>query len=66
MYEQITDAYLFNEQNKSFISAHNPWALKDMSERMLEAIQRGMWENPSEETISELKEIYKNSDAITE
>ena len=27
----------------------NPWALKGMAERLLEAIQRGMWEEPSEE-----------------
>ncbi|WP_298310410.1 cobaltochelatase subunit CobN [uncultured Aquimarina sp.] len=66
MYEQITNKYLFDDENKAFISAHNPWALKDMSERMLEAIQRGMWENPSEETVDQLKEIYKNSDAIIE
>ncbi len=66
MYEQITDNYLFDNENKAFIEKHNPWALKDMSERMLEAIQRGMWENPSEETIDALKEIYKDSDAIIE
>lgn len=66
MYEQITDTYLFDDENKAFIEEHNPWALKDMSERMLEAIQRGLWENPSEETIEQLKDIYKKSDAITE
>jgi len=66
MYTQITAAYLFDEENKAFIEAHNPWALKDMSERMLEAIQRGLWKAPSEETVAELKEIYKKSDAITE
>ncbi|SEE60148.1 cobaltochelatase CobN subunit [Tenacibaculum sp. MAR_2010_89] len=66
MYEQITENYLFNDENKAFIEEHNPWALKDMSERMLEAVQRGMWENPSEEIVHELKEIYKKSDAITE
>ncbi|WP_159023757.1 cobaltochelatase subunit CobN [Formosa sp. L2A11] len=66
MYEQITETYLFDEENKAFIEEHNPWALKDMSERMLEAIQRGLWENPSEETVEELKEIYKKSDNITE
>ena len=49
-----------------FLEEHNPWALKDMSERMLEAIQRGMWNNPSKETIEALKEIYKKSDNITE
>ncbi len=66
MYEQITDCYLFNETNRAFIEEHNPWALKDMSERMLEAIQRGMWENPTEDTIEKLKNIYKKSDEITE
>ncbi|WP_028890464.1 cobaltochelatase subunit CobN [Tenacibaculum ovolyticum] len=66
MYEQITDNYLFDDENKAFIEEHNPWALKDMSERMLEAIQRGLWENPSEETIEYLKDIYKNADALTE
>lgn len=66
MYEQITENYLLEDKNKNFIEQHNPWALKDMSERMLEAIQRGMWENPSEEIVEELKDIYKKSDAITE
>ncbi len=66
MYEQITENYLLDDKNKAFIEEHNPWALKDMSERMLEAVQRGMWENPSDEIVQELKEIYKKSDAITE
>ena len=66
MYEQITEQYLFDSENNAFIEAHNPWALKDMSERMLEAIQRGMWENPAPETIAELKEIYKQADNLTE
>ena len=34
---------LFDEENRSFIENNNKWALKDMSERMLETIQRGMW-----------------------
>lgn len=66
MYEQITDTYLFDDENKAFIEEHNPWALKDMSERMLEAVQRGLWENPSDETVEDLKQIYKNADAVTE
>lgn len=51
---------------QDFYREHNPWALKDMSERMLEVIQRGMWKNPSEEMIENFKEVYKNADAITE
>jgi cobaltochelatase CobN len=40
MYEQTTDNYLFDDENKAFIGEHNSWVLKDMSELMLEAIQR--------------------------
>lgn len=60
MYEGITESYLFNEENRNFIEQVNPWALKDMTERMLEAIQRGMWKNPKEETVKKLENIFLN------
>jgi len=66
MYEEITNEYLLDQTNQEFINKHNPWALKDMSERMLEAIQRGMWQNPDEEMVNELKELFKKADAIIE
>ena len=66
MYEQVTTHYLLDQKNKAFIEAHNPWALKDMSERMLEAIQRGLWENPSDEITEQLMVLYKHSDALVE
>ena len=53
---------LFDEENRSFIENNNKWALKDMSERMLETIQRGMWENPSEETVEKLQKIFLDSE----
>lgn len=58
MYEGITQEYLMNPENRAFIQEVNPWALKDMSERMLEAIQRGMWKNPNAETVEQLKKLY--------
>jgi len=58
MYEGITEAYLFDEANRRFIQQANPWALKDMTERMLEAIQRGMWKNPASETLERLKSLF--------
>lgn len=58
MYEGITQEYLFNEENKKFIEQVNPWALKDMTERMLEAIQRGMWKNPKPETVEKLQTMF--------
>ena len=66
MYEGITKAYLLDEANRQFIQAHNPWALQDMSERMLEAIQRKLWENPTEEMVSELKALYLKTEGELE
>jgi cobaltochelatase CobN len=66
MYEGITEAYLFDKENKAFIEKHNKWALKDMSERMLEAIQRDMWKDPSKETVEKLQELYLESDNALE
>ncbi|PWV56194.1 cobaltochelatase subunit CobN [Chitinophaga sp. S165] len=58
MYEGITQAYLFDDDNRQFIEQVNPWALKDMTERMLEAIQRGMWKHPERETLERLQQLF--------
>lgn len=58
MYEGITKEYLFNEENRQFIEQVNPWALKDMTERMLEAIQRGMWKQPGKDTLERLQQLF--------
>ncbi|WP_196889251.1 cobaltochelatase subunit CobN [Aureivirga sp. CE67] len=66
MYEGITESYLLNEENKKFIEQVNPWALKDMSERLLEAMQRGMWENPTEEIKKKVEDLYLEGESLTE
>lgn len=66
MYEGITESYLLTPGNKEFITQNNPWALKDMSERLLEAIQRGMWANPSDEVKKQLEELYMEGEGLTE
>lgn len=47
-YGMMTDAYLLDEENRQFLEDHNPNALKEMTERLLEAIQRGLWEEPGD------------------
>lgn len=62
MYEEIAQAYLFDPDTFQFIEQSNPWAIKDMSERLLEAVQRKMWKNPDEATLQQLQDIYLNSE----
>ena len=66
MYEGITERYLLTPENKEFIKQNNPWALKDMSERLLEAIQRGMWANPSDKIKEQLQDLYMEGEGLVE
>jgi cobaltochelatase CobN len=45
-YALLTDAYLLDRDTRAFIQQHNPGALQDMLERLLEAQQRGLWQQP--------------------
>ncbi|KAF1051053.1 MAG: Aerobic cobaltochelatase subunit CobN [Stenotrophomonas maltophilia] len=47
-YQQLADAYLLDEDTREFIRQHNPEALRDIAERLVEAQQRGLWEEPGE------------------
>ncbi len=47
-YEQLTDTYLLNQSNRDFLQTNNPDAMKEMTERLIEAMQRGLWKEPDE------------------
>lgn len=46
-YQQITDALALDPVNQAFMRSANPKALETMAERLLEAVQRGLWQAPS-------------------
>jgi cobaltochelatase CobN len=43
MYERVTDAYVRDPDVRKFFQHSNPWALTSIAERLLEAVDRGMW-----------------------
>ena len=43
-YALLTDAYLMDRDTRDFIQQHNPGGLQDIIERLLEAQQRGLWQ----------------------
>ncbi len=47
-YALLTDAYLMDRDTRDFIQQHNPGALQDIIERLLESQQRGLWQEPGE------------------
>ena len=57
MYDAVFETYFGNQDLRDWIRRENPWALHAMSERMLEAAQRQMW-NAEEDKLETLREIY--------
>ena len=58
MYEKLASSYVFDETNRAFMTKSNPWALRGVAERLLEAADRGLWAEPAGETIEGLKRTY--------
>lgn len=47
-YELVAEAYLHDDATRDFLQQHNPQALRGLGERLLEAIRRGLWQEPGE------------------
>ena len=58
MYDKLASAYVFDETNRAFMKQSNPWALRGIAERLLEAADRGLWEEPSAQVLDRLKATY--------
>jgi cobaltochelatase CobN len=43
MYEKVAAAYVADPAVRKFFEQSNPWALKAIAEKLLEAADRGMW-----------------------
>ncbi|HMC51954.1 MAG TPA: cobaltochelatase subunit CobN, partial [Acidimicrobiales bacterium] len=55
MYERVAAAYVAVADVRKFFERSNPWALRSVAERLLEAVERGLWEKPSEEALAALR-----------
>ncbi len=47
-YALVADAYLHDDITRDFLQQHNPLALRGIGERLLEAMQRGLWQEPGD------------------
>lgn len=58
MYEKLVAAYVADPVNRAFMKKSNPWALRGIAERLLEAADRGLWESPEESSLQTLRDTY--------
>ncbi len=47
-YQHVADALVFDEKNQQFMQEVNHHALEEVAERLLEATQRGLWQEPGD------------------
>ncbi len=66
MYENVTESYVLDPDTRQFFQESNPWAMKGVIERLLEAIERGLWEEPSPGMREKLMQLYLEMEAHLE
>jgi cobaltochelatase CobN len=66
MYERLAEAYVFDSETREFLERSNPWALRGMTERLLEAADRGLWAEPDDDTLQQLRETYLETEGDLE
>ncbi|WP_067686530.1 cobaltochelatase subunit CobN [Nocardia jejuensis] len=66
MYEKLAESYVFDDVNRKFMEQSNPWALHGIAERLLEAAERKLWEQPEAETLDRLRQVYLETEGELE
>lgn len=57
MYERVAQKYALDAQMQQWLKSVNPYALQNILDKLLETIQRGMW-NTSDEMKQKLQQAY--------
>jgi cobaltochelatase CobN len=65
-YGALQERWLADPQVLAFLRRSNPWALRDMAERLLEAHTRGLWEGATSQQLAYLGQLLLSSEALTE
>ena len=65
-YGAISAAWLEDGTVREFLGRSNPWALRDMAERLLEAHHRGLWEGADPQRLEGLRALVLESEGLVE
>ncbi|MCW4016519.1 MAG: cobaltochelatase subunit CobN [Candidatus Bathyarchaeota archaeon] len=65
MYEDLANKYVLDKKMQEWLKEVNPYALQNMVERLLETIERNLW-NATDEMKKELQKLYLETEGILE
>ncbi|MDZ8186709.1 MAG: cobaltochelatase subunit CobN [Nostoc sp. ChiSLP02] len=66
MYQGIVEAYLLDPVVLEFIEEKNPYALRDIAERLIEAHKRNLWQDVNIGTLETLRSLVHQAEAVIE
>ena len=58
MYDRLARDYVLDQTNQDFLRKSNPWALRNIVERLHEAAERDLWAQPDPQLLAELQQVY--------
>jgi len=65
-YAALQDSWLEPAERRQILMQHNPWALRDMAERLLEAANRGLWSDADQSRLARLRDLVLDAEATVE
>ncbi|TVS06186.1 MAG: cobaltochelatase subunit CobN [Cyanobium sp. PLM2.Bin73] len=65
-YGAVCDQWLGDGEVRAFLERSNPWALRDMAERLLEAHNRGLWQGAQAHQLDRLRQLVLHSEGLIE
>tara|TARA_B100000700_G_C15050936_1_gene860291 strand:+ start:317 stop:4051 length:3735 start_codon:yes stop_codon:yes gene_type:complete len=61
-YKKIYDDWICDKDTLKFLMEHNPWVVRDISERLIEVINREMWSTKKKDIKDNLYELIAESE----
>ncbi|MFQ6127168.1 MAG: cobaltochelatase subunit CobN, partial [Candidatus Heimdallarchaeota archaeon] len=65
VFDEITQTFVLDEEMREWFKENNPYALEEMTRRLIEAAERELWK-PEEEMLNKLKSAYLDLEGIME
>jgi len=65
VFDEIAKHYVLDEEMRKWFEEQNPWALEEITRRLIEAAERELW-SPPQELLDRLREVYAEIEGIME
>jgi cobaltochelatase CobN len=66
MYDTLAQTYVLDDAMREFFNQSNPWALHGITERLLEAAERKLWDTPDPQVLAALRQAYLDTEGDLE